>query len=219
LPLSEDHCLLSRRTLTQLKSEGLLSHAQQPTAGEEECAAYVSAIGCGWTEDWNCPEQTGGFGKASDDGSLGWACCCGERSLWRQPAPGPSLSERHACTEYLSETGCSWTSTWNCPGQSGGVANATNDGTVGYKCCCKHGYWHDHSALVEPTHTSLQADTRCSEYVNSAGCGWTSSWNCPGQHGGAGVASHDGTLGYECCCEHGWWRRAGWQAIPDSHAR
>lgn len=45
----------------------------------EQCSAYLRETGCGWTAADACPDQ--GFdakGVATDDGSLGFSCCCGE---------------------------------------------------------------------------------------------------------------------------------------------
>jgi hypothetical protein len=47
----------------------------------------------------------------------------------------------------------------------------------------------------------------CSGYMVGTGCGWTSSYNCPGQTSGSqGAAGDDGSLGYDCCCRQGLWQ-------------
>ena len=47
----------------------------------------------------------------------------------------------------------------------------------------------------------------CSKYLADSGCGWTSDYSCPGQVGGSkGTASNDGSEGYKCCCELGWFK-------------
>jgi len=49
------------------------------------CESYLSDTGCGWTASFGCPGQVphGSLGEASDDGSLGYRCCC-EYRLWRE---------------------------------------------------------------------------------------------------------------------------------------
>ena len=54
--------------------------------GVEECDAYLGEEGggCGWTEGWRCPpadpgQDPGQGDVAADDGSTGFACCCGAR--------------------------------------------------------------------------------------------------------------------------------------------
>jgi hypothetical protein len=67
-------------------------------------------------------------------------------------------------------------------------------------------------------------DKDCAEYTSTVGCGWTLDWNCPGQRGGIGAASHDGSLGYACCCTRGLWQQnvsysvsAPARAAPDAN--
>lgn len=48
------------------------------------------------------------------------------------------------CTEYEVAIGCNWTSAWSCPGQPcGREGNASDDGSLGYACCCTDGGWQD----------------------------------------------------------------------------
>jgi len=43
-------------------------------------------VDCQWTLDWNCPGQPNGrIGKAGDDGTVGYSCCCKDGG-WRQNA-------------------------------------------------------------------------------------------------------------------------------------
>jgi len=58
-------------------------------------------------------------------------------------------------------------------------------------------------------HPEVKADDiPCAKYELTTGCGWTRSWNCPGQDDGSdGAAKSDGSLGYKCCCEYKGWRR------------
>lgn len=56
-----------------------------PTA---ECDPYFEFATCGWTIDWACPGgPVGQKGYATDDGSLGFRCCC---ILTAKPTPEPS---------------------------------------------------------------------------------------------------------------------------------
>jgi hypothetical protein len=41
-----------------------------------ECESYLRDTGCGWTKDYACPGKTGVMGLASDDGTVGYRCCC-----------------------------------------------------------------------------------------------------------------------------------------------
>ena len=55
-----------------------------------KCHRYMTGEGCGWTNQWNCPDQTGSPEKAGDDGSLGYDCCCNKgfwtvEAVWRPP--------------------------------------------------------------------------------------------------------------------------------------
>lgn len=46
----------------------------------------------------------------------------------------------------------------------------------------------------------------CSQ--NVGGCGWTAQWSCPNQpttNETQGQAGNDGSLGYTCCCDKGYW--------------
>jgi len=71
--------------------------AEEEEESEEEdqemkrrCGEYMKGTGCEWTLQANCPGQTGGERSATDDGSLGFACCCG-RELWRWIGVFPGL--------------------------------------------------------------------------------------------------------------------------------
>jgi len=48
------------------------------------------------------------------------------------------------CDKYMAETGCSWTAQFSCPGQlAGSDGTSSDDGTIGYVCCCARGHWKD----------------------------------------------------------------------------
>ena len=48
--------------------------------GLAECVEYLTHQNCGWTSAWACPTggnlPSGASGFASDDGSIGFRCCC-----------------------------------------------------------------------------------------------------------------------------------------------
>lgn len=49
-------------------------------------------------------------------------------------------------------------------------------------------------------------DLICQEYLAAASCGWTMVYSCPGQPiGKKGLADHDESDGYDCCCSQGHW--------------
>merc|ERR1712232_393726 len=53
--------------------------------------SYCTSTGCGWTQDWSCPWQPAGKqGQAGDDGSVGYNCCCKQRTSDSQPCGGAS---------------------------------------------------------------------------------------------------------------------------------
>jgi hypothetical protein len=57
-----------------------------------DCGPYMQSVGCGWTHQWNCPDQSGGLGKARVDGTLGYGCCCA-RGYWKSPPPTNSSGD------------------------------------------------------------------------------------------------------------------------------
>merc|ERR1719436_290871 len=100
----------------------------------------MQSTGCTWTRDYNCHGQQGGrIGSARQDGTLGFKCCC-KFKLWKKPARHNKVAKQ--CRNYIGATGCGWTKQYSCPGQLGGTSGlARRDGTLGYKCCCKHKLW------------------------------------------------------------------------------
>jgi len=71
---------------------------------EDECDNYMATTGCGWTEQFSCPDEPAGSeGKSSDDGTIGYRCCC-MRGLWKdgislqtpQPTPPPTPPPGHS---------------------------------------------------------------------------------------------------------------------------
>eukprot|EP00929_Paragymnodinium_shiwhaense_P082765 TRINITY_DN4377_c0_g1_i4.p1 TRINITY_DN4377_c0_g1~~TRINITY_DN4377_c0_g1_i4.p1 ORF type:complete len:1192 (+),score=308.84 TRINITY_DN4377_c0_g1_i4:89-3664(+) len=58
----------------------------------EFCDAYMKRKGCSWTKKFSCPGQKkGSRGRAGDDGSEGYNCCC-HMELWKgwEPQPQPA---------------------------------------------------------------------------------------------------------------------------------
>lgn len=99
------------------------------------------------------------------------------------------------CASYMNETGCGWTSDWNCPGQSAGSQGESGDpSSTGHMCCCTMGLWQK---------------AACASYMNTTGCGWTSEWNCPAQPAGSQGHASLGSMGYMCCCTEGLWQQVG----------
>lgn len=112
---------------------GIVSLEDCATSVKNTCADYASfGDGCRWTNDYSCPDQPQGTsGKADDDNSMGYECCCSE-GFW------------HKCGDYMAERGCGWTQVYNCPDQSAGShGQAEDNGNLGYECCCRQHYWKD----------------------------------------------------------------------------
>eukprot|EP01050_Picozoa_sp_SAG11_P000433 SAG11_NODE_13_length_26388_cov_67.360341_5_plen_640_part_00 len=57
-----------------------------------QCSAYCSSgsAACGWTKEYSCPwaKAPGSKGRAGDDGSPGYKCCCVDRTAATQPCGG-----------------------------------------------------------------------------------------------------------------------------------
>jgi hypothetical protein len=70
------------------------------------CTDYMTAKGCGWTADSNCPGQASGqIGSARDDGRLDYECCCVQQ-LWKVPnlarnKPVNASSSPHQCGKVV----------------------------------------------------------------------------------------------------------------------
>merc|ERR1712242_585594 len=48
------------------------------------CTTYMKTHGCAWTSEWSCPGQSrGSKGKAREDGSQSYECCC-NMDLWKR---------------------------------------------------------------------------------------------------------------------------------------
>jgi hypothetical protein len=55
------------------------------------CTSYCSSTGCRWTAQYSCPwaPEPGTSGRAGNDGSAGYNCCCVDRTSQNQPCGGP----------------------------------------------------------------------------------------------------------------------------------
>jgi len=64
-----------------------------PPSPSHKCDKYCSSTGCGWTSRWSCPwaKAAGTQGRAGNDGSTGYNCCCVDRVQESQPCGGSSL--------------------------------------------------------------------------------------------------------------------------------
>mmetsp|Transcript_2114 Transcript_2114/g.5193 ORF Transcript_2114/g.5193 Transcript_2114/m.5193 type:complete len:600 (+) Transcript_2114:97-1896(+) len=109
---------------------------------EDQCDAYFHEEGCAWTSHWHCPfQKPGERGPAVDDGSLGFQCCC-QQQLWKKASDAE-------CGEYLSTSGCAWTSQYSCPGQDAGDKGlAADDESLDWQCCCAERLWQDDTAAA-----------------------------------------------------------------------
>lgn len=108
-----------------------------PTPAPGPCTSYCSSTGCGWTAQYSCPWEptAGSHGRAGDDGSKGYNCCCKQRTEKSQPCGGGP----NPCGNYCSTQGCGWTSEYSCPWapSAGSKGRAGDDGSMGFSCCCQ----------------------------------------------------------------------------------
>mmetsp|Transcript_35795 Transcript_35795/g.94007 ORF Transcript_35795/g.94007 Transcript_35795/m.94007 type:complete len:845 (+) Transcript_35795:43-2577(+) len=97
----------SRRLVPHTADHGLPSspgaaHATKTRAAKAlpQCTDYCSETGCDWTARNACPwaDQPGTAGWAGDDGSVGYSCCCVQRTDDSQPCGGPPSGPPSNCT-------------------------------------------------------------------------------------------------------------------------
>jgi hypothetical protein len=123
---------------------------------QAQCISYMAMNDCDWTLEKSCPDQPKGWGGLADaDDSIAYQCCC-RNGLWRQsatlgdaprPLAGENVKNREECTTLVEQQGCNWTANYACPGQpapAGKLGNASDDGSVSYKCCCLNEMWKLH---------------------------------------------------------------------------
>lgn len=122
------------------RSKDFVTMLRKPSASTDECTTYATSTTCAWTTNYSCPlQRPGAKGTAGADGSIGYQCCC-DLKLWQQV-------RSDECTAYTDTAKCSWTSKYSCPGQKAGtVAEAEDDSSVDYQCCCDQGYWNESKA-------------------------------------------------------------------------
>ena len=55
------------------------------------CSLYCAVQDCEWTRDYSCPwvAKNGTTGLAVNDGSVGYSCCCKQRTKVHQACGGP----------------------------------------------------------------------------------------------------------------------------------
>jgi len=185
----------------------------------DSCDSVFEATQCAWTSETPCEGQYKSStheGNAYPDGSDGYTCCC-DLGYWKHAVHErierleTSASIRAMCDKELESGGCAWTKSTPCHGQPRAdnvTQEASDDGSLYYKCCCDMEMWMTHGAVAELPHEQDQAAV-CDAYVVEEGCSWTAKWACPGQpHGGHVITqvANDGSVGYKCCCEQEYWK-------------
>ena len=114
------------------------------------CSLYCAVQDCEWTRDYSCPwvAKNGTTGLAVNDGSVGYSCCCKQRTNVYQECGGPLHAEGfgftplptfHPCAEYCGAESCDWTKEYACPWEprAGRLGWASRDHSIGYSCCCE----------------------------------------------------------------------------------
>lgn len=68
-----------------------------------KCSAYMAKTGCSWTKKFSCPGQKkGSKGKAKDDGTEGFNCCC-NLGMWKSNRPAlPTGSKLRIINKYTN---------------------------------------------------------------------------------------------------------------------
>jgi len=91
-----------------------------PPSSAGECGDYCSATGCGWTADYSCPwsPSPGAKGRAGDDGSIGYDCCCVARQQESQPCGGTAPTPAPVSPAPTPAPAPSPPSPSSCPGGS-----------------------------------------------------------------------------------------------------
>eukprot|EP00746_Dinoflagellata_sp_MGD_P035196 gnl/MRDRNA2_/MRDRNA2_184111_c0_seq1.p1 gnl/MRDRNA2_/MRDRNA2_184111_c0~~gnl/MRDRNA2_/MRDRNA2_184111_c0_seq1.p1 ORF type:complete len:333 (+),score=80.14 gnl/MRDRNA2_/MRDRNA2_184111_c0_seq1:69-1001(+) len=82
--LAEDAAKGIQRQQTQESGKGARKQPKEGKGGPEQlmCRDYCSSTGCSWTKEWSCPwaVSSGSEGRAGNDGTLGYKCCCEVRA-------------------------------------------------------------------------------------------------------------------------------------------
>jgi hypothetical protein len=105
------HCFVSL-------SKQLSKRGCDPAPAHRQCDDYCASSGaCDWTAQFSCPwaPAAGTSGRAADDGSVGYECCCVNRAAAAQPcgytapptpAPTPPASSRRRRADKPGTYGC-----------------------------------------------------------------------------------------------------------------
>lgn len=141
----------------------------------------VAGVG-GWGGQCTCPngevyevgDNNDGCGSLACIGGVASPCdrqykseregkrvTCGSPG-WSNPSWNDDL---HICDTLLFESGCAWTHSENCPGQTGGIqtADRSKHGGWGYKCCCDHQLWK-WELEGRDSRTSCSHDAQCGNF-------------------------------------------------------
>jgi glucosylceramidase len=76
---------------TSPDSDGISSTTNVTADHGKSCSTYCAAPdACGWTKEYSCPwaAKPGSAGRAGDDGSAGYECCCVDRTAASQHCGG-----------------------------------------------------------------------------------------------------------------------------------
>eukprot|EP00927_Polykrikos_kofoidii_P072354 TRINITY_DN68482_c0_g1_i1.p1 TRINITY_DN68482_c0_g1~~TRINITY_DN68482_c0_g1_i1.p1 ORF type:complete len:555 (+),score=38.07 TRINITY_DN68482_c0_g1_i1:81-1667(+) len=174
------------------------------------CDAFRANNGCSQTSSRQCEIHHAGsefVQSATLNMSQHYRCCC-EKQLARE------ISTQR-CIGYMKHgPGCDWTLKYSCPGQYRGpdhIHDAERDGSLGYACCCEQALWRKSmKKRIDRVQRLSRVANKCDDYLVEKGCSWTSNFPCPGQRQTVNtthVATDDGSLGYQCCCEMNLWKQ------------
>ena len=76
----------------RVKSQRAPQGGEATSSGSSQCSTYcnASSAACDWTEQYSCPwaKTPGTKGRAGDDGSIGFRCCCVDRTAITQTCGG-----------------------------------------------------------------------------------------------------------------------------------
>jgi glucosylceramidase len=76
----------------RVKSQRAPQGGELTRSGSSQCSAYcnASSAACDWTKQYSCPwaKTPGTKGRAGDDGSVGYRCCCADRTGTSDPCGG-----------------------------------------------------------------------------------------------------------------------------------
>eukprot|EP00929_Paragymnodinium_shiwhaense_P066503 TRINITY_DN3336_c0_g1_i3.p1 TRINITY_DN3336_c0_g1~~TRINITY_DN3336_c0_g1_i3.p1 ORF type:complete len:3781 (+),score=899.34 TRINITY_DN3336_c0_g1_i3:54-11396(+) len=114
--------------------------------------------------EYTCHEGYTTTGRAESAKSFHIDCASNGAFIESHEAPAE-------CKAYMEGEGCGWTAQKSCPGQPHGPnfeAEATDDGGMGYSCCCVLGLW---SESVEDTRSNLTSQAESMRKCLPVTCG------------------------------------------------